>query len=79
MFPQEYPKGSLLGPLLFIFYVNDLPFITSNLQAFLYADDSKFLCPIITPSDNLLFQENLNKLTNWSLRSKLEFNVKNQK
>ena len=37
------PQGSILGPILFIIYVNDMPFITSEANCILYADNTKIL------------------------------------
>ena len=37
------PHGSILGPLLFILYINDLANVSENLFSILFADDTTFL------------------------------------
>lgn len=69
------PQGSVLGPLLFIIYINDLP---GGIQSFvsLFADDLK----ILTKTGNHdMAQEDLNYLTIWQDTWLLKFNTKDNK
>ena len=69
------PQGSILGPLLFIIYVNDLPLSISKSFSLLYADDCKCLRSIASPSDCFLLQQDLDSLFTWSIVWKLTFNL----
>jgi len=67
------PQGSILGPLLFILYMNDLPDAVFFSNVFLFADDTKCFQHICSTSDSNLLQNDVNYLSNWSLTSHLSF------
>jgi ribonuclease P/MRP protein subunit RPP40 len=54
-------QGSVLGPLLFVIFVNDLPNCIST-HSWLYADDLKLVGPASTPADNIEAWSNRNQL-----------------
>ena len=69
------PQGSILGPLLFLVYVNDLPsYINSQSTIALFADDSKLYKSIDLPDSTLHLQNNLDNLHKWSLDWAMKFN-----
>ena len=68
------PQGSVLGPLLFIMYVNDLP---DEVQSFtkLFADDAKLYKDLQNLEDFEMIQDDLNKLCQWTIKWLMIFNV----
>ena len=68
------PQGSVLGPILFLIYVNDLDDnIISNISKF--ADDTKLSTPAYSKDNCDALQEDLNSILNWSKKWGMKFNV----
>jgi len=66
------PQGSILGPLLFLLFVNELPVWIIN-SMMMFADDAKIWTKISRESDSNSLQEDLNKLIIWSQTWLLKF------
>ena len=67
------PQGSVLGPILFLIYINDLDdSITSNVLKF--ADDTKLFRKVNTDDDKQHLQNDLDRLVKWSEKWQMLFN-----
>ena len=68
------PQGSVLGPVLFLIFINDLPEnIMSSVH--LFADDCVLYRNIESPMDCQILQDDLNSLSQWETDWQMKFNV----
>lgn len=68
------PQGSVLGPLLFLIYINDLPsYISSSVG--LFADDCVIYSEVTNDSDVLSLQSDLYSVSRWCDKWQMELNI----
>ncbi len=68
------PQGSVLGPLFFVLFINDLPDDLLN-RVKMYADDTKILGVINSPADYAVLQDDINKCCEWAKTWLMSFNI----
>ena len=68
------PQGSILGPLLFIIFIDDIAGgISPGTHLSLYADDTKVWRQIFSDTDILRLQKDIDYLHDWSLSNNMRF------
>ena len=69
------PQGTVLGPILFLCHINDLPdSVKSTVR--LFADDCLLYRSIKTRADHIALQNDLNNLEVWAAKWGMSFNAK---
>lgn len=70
------PQGNLLGPLVFIIFINDLPDVAiGDVFTSLYADDTKVYRNIDTIEDCMSMQKTLTNMDTWTRHNNIRFNA----
>jgi len=70
------PQGSVLGPILFVLFINDMPNeLSARVSLHLYADDSKLVASLNDPNSVALTQAEIDKLVNWTDKWLMELNL----
>ena len=68
------PQGSVLGPTLFLLYINDIVDVTKS-ELRLFADDTVLYRAIKSDHDHQILQEDLHNLTKWASDWQMDFNA----
>ena len=68
------PQGSILGPILFVLFLNDIVSgLDPGTNILMYADDTKIWRKMETYEDHVTLQKDIDYLYDWSIRNKMKF------
>ena len=72
---SSVPQGSIVGPVLFNLFINDICDFIKHSNILLYADDVKLFTTIHSLTDIDLLQEDIDNIVYWSELNKLYLNI----
>ena len=65
------PQGTVLGPILFLIFINDITHCVSSSVIRCFADDTRIMKAISHTPDMTLLQHDLDRVTQWSIRNNM--------
>lgn len=74
MVTSGVPQGSVLGPILFVIFINDLSYELINKNEN-YADDTKVMTKISDLNDNMTLQRDIDYISSWSMTWSIDLNI----
>ena len=73
---SSVPQGTVVGPLCFLVYINDMPdCVTAGTRTRLFADDAFVYRELNNAEDSWIFQKDLDALSNWGSAWQMSFNT----
>ena len=68
---MAFPKRTVLGPVLFILFINDIKQCVKNSQVRFFADVTRIMKEISCVNDTAMLQQDLNYVIHWSLQNNM--------